>query len=250
MTYPLEPGEAWYDFTAGPEKWPESRPIGIAITVTTEGGIATRTVYFKPADGFPVRYKVLSASFDTSVAGSASDALCGTVGGTRTFSGGGAVSAAATVPGVDLNPLGDVSGNVFTKIPASWHDVTTTGCKSGGGACSYAAPNTVPLPDGRTTVGFSIRAPSANADATATLTWSLPRPEIGWIDAGDDECNASFHQSVPFERQLVKVPLAQLLSPAPQTYTFGGTQHFTETSEGDAASFDYTWSYTITIQRD
>ena len=79
--------------------------------------------------------------------------------------------------------------------------------------------------------------------------WGNQEWDEEWIDAGDDECNTGFHQNVPFEKQLVKVPLERLLSYAPQTFAFTGVQHFDKTSEKDPASFDYTWSYTITIQR-
>ena len=34
-----------------------------------------------------------------------------------------------------------------------------------------------------------------------------------------------------------------------RAFSFAGSQHFDKTTEGDAASFDYAWSYSITIQR-
>ena len=78
-----------------------------------------------------------------------------------------------------------------SSVPAKWHNVTTKGCKSNGSACTYTAPDTAPLPDGTWTTGFSIRAPTSKADETATLNWAIPDPEIGYIDAGNDECYTS-----------------------------------------------------------
>jgi hypothetical protein len=35
--------------------------------------------------------------------------------------------------------------------------------------------------------GFSVRAPSA--DGTATLSWIVEDPEVGYVDTGEDTCN-------------------------------------------------------------
>jgi hypothetical protein len=112
-----------------------------------------------------------------------------------------------------------------SSVPAKWHNVTTKGCKSNGSACTYTAPDTAPLPDGTTTVGFSLRAPSSGASETATLTWAIPDPEIGYIDAGDEACNTSFAQHLSLENEKTKVPLSKLLSYEPQTYTINGVRH-------------------------
>jgi hypothetical protein len=43
--------------------------------------------------------------------------------------------------------------------------------------------------------------------------------------------------------------IVSALSYARQTLTLNGVQHYGETSEGAAASLDYSWSYSITIRR-
>lgn len=66
-TYPLDPGEVWYEFTAPQRKWPASRPIGIEIVATTEGGIASTKVFFKPRETpLPARFRVNMAVEGTS----------------------------------------------------------------------------------------------------------------------------------------------------------------------------------------
>ena len=115
--------------------------------------------------------------------------------------------------------------------------------------CTYHAPDTTPRPDGTWTTGFSIRAPSSQANETATLNWAIPDPEIGYIDAGNDECYTSFAQFLSLSDEQTKVPLSKLLSSDPQTYTISGTRHWPTTSLGYPASIDYSWTYSITLQR-
>ena len=66
-TYPLEPGEVWYEFTAPKKKWPDSRPIGIEILASSSGGIATRKVFFKARElPLPPKFKVTMSVQGTS----------------------------------------------------------------------------------------------------------------------------------------------------------------------------------------
>ena len=74
-------------------------------------------------------------------------------------------------------------------------------------------------------------------------------PEVGFVDAGDDECNVHVWSYFPQEVQYRTVPLDTLRSTEPITLNFNGTGHLDHDNYGDPASIDHTWSYSLTIQR-
>jgi hypothetical protein len=122
-TYPLDPGEVWYEFTAPKRKWPDSRPIGMEIVATTEGGIASRKVFFKAREvKLPPRFHATMSVKSTS----------STTGSYREFDGSAVYTLRSATPGPDgsLNAWYDVEQSTVT------HALGTPGKQEG---CRYEA---------------------------------------------------------------------------------------------------------------
>jgi hypothetical protein len=121
-TYPLDPGEVWYEFVAPKKKWPASRPIGIEIIATTEGGIATRKVFFKARElPLPPKFHATMSVESTSSDGSY-----------REMDATAVYTLQSALPGPDgsLNAWYDVETSTVT------HALGTLGKKEG---CRYEA---------------------------------------------------------------------------------------------------------------
>jgi hypothetical protein len=123
-SYPLDPGEVWYEFTAPKKKWPNSRPIGIEIVATSEGGVATRKVYFKARElPLPPKFSVTMAVQGTS----------STSGEYREM------NATATYTLQSANPGPDGSLNAWYDVEVSnvSHALSALGNRA---MCHYEAP--------------------------------------------------------------------------------------------------------------
>ena len=108
-------------------------------------------------------------------------------------------------------------------------------------------PDQTPRPDGMWPVSFSV-SNGANA-GEAKLNWGMDDPEVGFVDAGNEECYTHIWGYFPPETQHRTVSLDTLQSTEPITLNFTGTGHLDHEALGGPASIDHTWSYSLTIQR-
>jgi hypothetical protein len=67
---------------------------------------------------------------------------------------------------------------------------------------------------------------------------------VGYSEPDDDECNVYLEGRVPGSETVRRVPLARLLGSEPVTLTTSGSY-----SEAGIESFEYSWTYSMTIQR-
>lgn len=242
-------GQPWYDFTAPPKAWPEGRPAGVTLTLATPTGIATGTITFGPIDT-TMHFRVVGASLRIHTDATSDDTYCGTVAGSKTFSGDFADD------GFDADDLIEVrdgrwSGQVDARVAARWTDHHLEGCRSGPNGkerCATTMPDRAPGGDGTWPISFA-----ASGDASAgevTLTWSLDQPEVGFVDRGDEECNVHIWSAFPLERRIRKVAVSALQGSGPVTVTFADTGTLDVNNDGmDHANITHTWEYTLTLQR-
>jgi len=200
----------------------------------------------------PIRYRILSASFTTHSKGSEPGGKCASLGGTSgwvTLKGG----SAGVVQDQEYSTLdtrwsgGVLSGQIFAKAATTISD-GASGCEYDSNwqlqPCSWTS-NDFALPN-PFAVGFSVRVPDP-ASGEAIVHWQVHSPGIG--DTATVKCDVAIYHHVPYDTTTRKVPLAQLLSSEPQTYSYGDSIHFDQDDQGHAASIDYDWTYTLTVQR-
>jgi hypothetical protein len=241
-------GRPWYDFTAPDDAWPASSPIGLKVILTTGAGVDEATVFFKPAED-TLYYRVVNATVSYHTTASAPSTLCGTESGSKSFDGEFAETDFDPENAITLED-GRLTGEVQGRVHGRWHSHHLEGCKSGPGGrvpCVTDMPDRTPGLDGTKPVSFSV-ANGANP-GEARLNWGMDDPEVGFVDAGDDECNVHVWSYFPQEIQHRTVSLDTLRSTEPITLEFNGTGHLDHDNYGDPASIDHTWSYSLTIQR-
>ncbi len=73
-------------------------------------------------------------------------------------------------------------------------------------------------------------------------------PEVGFFDAGDDECNSHVWGTSPTRFSGDGSP-PELQRTGPIPLTLAGSGHLDHEGNGDPASIDYDWDYELTIQR-
>jgi hypothetical protein len=149
-SYPLDPGEVWYEFTAPKRKWPDSRPIGMEIVATSEGGIASQKVFFKAREvNLPPRFQATMSVKSTSDRGDY-----------RELDGSAVYTLRSAIPGPDgsLNAWYDVEQSSITHALGTLFQ--TEGCRyqatgAGGGLESGDLELRV-LPDGQMVYAFML----------------------------------------------------------------------------------------------
>lgn len=144
-------------------------------------------------DGFPYRYKILSASFNqTTYAKSFVSYPCSRLNG---LTGTNEFKGQRGTPQLDPGNVFErgrysLDGKVYADVPASWTQ-TLSGCEvTDRGAvqpCQTTRVDT-PRPDGTWKMGFSIRANSPDA-TSAKITWTVMDPSVGYFDADNSVCN-------------------------------------------------------------
>jgi hypothetical protein len=238
-------GKPWYSFTAPAKTWPAAKPVGLDFTLTSAAGIATGPVSFK-AEEPTVYYEVIDASIDNHTDASSPNSYCGEVGGSRSFAGTFEDRPFSADDHLTIED-GDVDGEVSGRVQAEWYDDYVYGCKSGRQSCSTRLPDRKPLPDGSwpVTVSFS----NAADPSKVQLNWAMDDPEVGFVDAGDDECNSHVWGWFPQETQRTTMSRSELQGTGPIELTFAGTGHLDHDGRGDPASIDHTWEYRLTIRR-
>jgi hypothetical protein len=81
------------------------------------------------------------------------------------------------------------------------------------------------------------------------VRWRLEQPEVGFVDAGDPECNVHIWGAHGLDVNLQRVPRERFLGTAPVTLTFEGTGRPASNIDPDDATIDHQWSYSVTFQR-
>jgi hypothetical protein len=142
------------------------------------------------------------------------------------------------------NTLTDRGGRIWSSA-VKWTDsnYTTHNCDSDPDTgeevpCDYSAQDTT----GTWTDGVGLEAPSGG---NVMVEW----PSLGaMIGAVGDPCGVLFSRSLSFEEKRTSVPLTTFQSPGEHSISFSGSRHFTQDDNGDPASIDYTWSFTLTFE--
>lgn len=241
-------GGRWYSFTAPAQPWPDQSPAGLEFELLSGAGIARTPVSFR-AEQPRLYFEVLGASIETHTTASRPSALCGEVGGHQTFSGTFAPQPFSPEDRLTLAG-GGVSGEVSASVDAVWHDHVVWGCKAadeGPEVCEEAMPDRTPSPDGTWPLGFEFQP--ADDPGQVTLAWRMDDPEVGFIDAGDAECNAHVWGYFPNEVRRRTIARSELQALTPITLTFAGSGHLDKHGDVDPASIDHDWEYSITIRR-
>ena len=237
-------GKPWYSFTAPAQEWPDARPVGLDFEFRSAAGVATTPVSFKAEDP-TVYYEILDASIDNHTEASRPSSYCGEVGGSQSFGGSFDPEPFSTDDYLKIED-GDVSGEVVGNVQAEWYDHHLYGCTSEG-SCTATMPDRTPQPDGSWPVALSFS--EATDPSKIRLDWGMDEPEVGFVDAGDDECNSHVWGYFPQETRRTTVSRSELQGTEPITLTFAGTGHLDRDNRGGPASIDHTWSYSLTIQR-
>jgi hypothetical protein len=218
------------------------------MELVSAAGIARTPVSFE-AEQPQLYFEVLGASIETHTVASRPSPYCGEIGGRQAFSG--SYSPQPFSPDDQLTLAdGQVSGGVEAIVDAVWHDHLVYGCRAGGAGaepCEEAMPDRVPSGDGSWPINLSF-GPAADP-AELTLTWRMDDPEVGFVDAGDAECNSHVWGYFPDEVRRRTISRASLQATGPITLTFVGSGHLDRHADVDPASIDHDWAYTVTVRR-
>lgn len=209
-------------------------------------------------EDFPLHFRILNATLQTSTDGSKSasgDHLCGSIAGLpisghQTFTAATADDDFGPDNDVTLDDHGRMSGELYVRAPAVFtYDLK--GCKvlpDPPQSCTTSFERPAGG-DGTWSIGFSLEAPSKDAPE-ATLNWALADPSIGFFDADDDVCNVQeFWHPLAAEKQRTTVPMELIRGTAPFAVTLEGNDQFTTDSYGKPASLAYSWKSVLTLQR-
>jgi hypothetical protein len=224
-TYPLDPGEVWYEFVAPKKKWPDSRPIGIEIIATNEGGVATKKVFFKARE-LPLPPKFTATM---SVEGTSS-----TSGEYRKMAGSAVYTLQSATPGPDgsLNAWYDVESSTIT------HALSTLGNRAichyeatgAGGTFEHGDLELRILPDGQIVYALNLKH-------------AIPSTYVG-TDCPPDAMPPPIPAEIPAHLDTRRPgPAGQSLRPLPADFT----HHVTGATDVKSALLDSnsgTWTLT------
>lgn len=235
-------GKPWFELTAPAQAWPEDKPMGADVQIATSGGVAESGIRFKPTDP-TLHYRILAATMDTRTTATGQDTYCGTQAGSRSYAGELA-STEAFDPADRIELDGTISGEVDAQLTTRTTAHQLQGCGERKQACS------VTMPDRQGTGNMSFSVSPASDPSEVTLRWTLHQPSVGFVDAGDPECNV--HIWAPFGQEVAKrtVPLAALQSTDPITMRFEGQGDLDKNHDGMLpAQIHHSWSYVFKLQR-
>jgi hypothetical protein len=220
------------------------REIVLAYSNSSYDVKAPSTTRVRGADSCALRFRVVSARLEYQTNASADHILCGTQAGRIAWSGSAGADDEEQVVETER---GRVDGYLGTDVTGGSSGHHLEGCRyePGNGympCVADMAPRT-----GSKSVGFSL---SGGADdASWKLRWGLESPEVGFVDAGDDECNVHIWGYFDAEAEVREVPRARFMGTAPFTVTFGGSGSAPHTPNNTNATVNLEWSYSLTLQR-
>jgi hypothetical protein len=241
----FKPGEDWIEFTAPPSAWPASPPMGVKLILRSGAGVAEADATFRVQDS-KVYFKILGASVESRWSLSSNDHFCGVISGSQRFGGGFAPQP--------FNPRNEIHegqgrwlGFVEARINAAWTNHQVNGCKTNELGqrvpCSENLPDATPRPDGTWPIGFQVVQPAGSSDAE--LRWRVIPATVGYSEPDADLCHVYLEGRAPSEKTVQRIPLERLLGTEPITLTLNGSH----SSNDGIETVDYSWTYTITIQR-
>ncbi|MDQ3933407.1 MAG: hypothetical protein M3340_02110 [Actinomycetota bacterium] len=240
----FKPGEDWIEFTAPAQAWPASPPMGVKLILRSGAGVAEADATFRVQDS-KVYFRVLDASITSNWSAYSDDHFCGRISGSQRFGGG-----FAQKPFSQQNEMHSSQGRwlgfVTGYVNGAWTDHHVQGCKTNELGqrvpCSEHLPDATPRPDGTWPFGFQIVQPAGSSELE--LRWRLLPATVGYIEPDEDECFVYLEGRVPAAETVRRIPAEQLLGTQPVTLTFSGSYR-----ETGVEGFDYSWTYTMTIQR-
>ncbi len=166
---------------------------------------------------------------------------------TATLAGASAVEGENVLT---VNPDGTISGRVLANAPAQDSWPTLQGCMAdpnGGGV--VACDTTHSYTDGGEQLGFSFESTPGDR-STVTVTWSLPQPEVGFVDIGDEVCNVSTLAQYFSEAKIITVvPRDTFLTDAAKTLSISGAETFDRDYTGNPAHIDASFKQTVQFKR-
>jgi hypothetical protein len=109
--------------------------------------------------------------------------------------------------------------------------------------CAKDLPDVTPRPDGTWPIGFQVVQPAGSSEVE--LRWRIIPATVGYLEPDEDECNVHLEGYLPGDKTVLKVPAEQLLGSQPVTLTLAGSH----ASNNGFETVDYSWTYTLTIQR-
>lgn len=240
-----KPGDPWYRFTAPPQMWPDAKPVGLYVRVATRAGVAEGEVTFRAQDS-KVYFRVLDASVTSNWSASSTDHFCGRIAGSQRFGGGFAAkpfSAQNEIHQSQGRWLGFVTG----YIDAAWTQHHVEGCKTNELGqrvpCAEDLPDAKPRPDGTWPIGFQVVQPAGSSELE--LRWRIVPATVGYSEPDEEECFVYLEGRAPAAKTTQRIPVERLLGGQPVTLTLSDSWSASDGIE----SFDYAWTYSMTIQR-
>jgi hypothetical protein len=219
------------------------REIVLAYSNSSYEVKAPSTTSFRGADSCSLRFRVVSAQLEYQTNASADHILCGAQSGRIAWSGSAGADAEEQVVETER---GRVAGYLGTDVTGGSSGHHLEGCRYQPGGYVPCVADMAPRA-GTKSVGFSLYGGAE--DASWKLRWGLESPEVGFVDAGDDECNVHIWGYFDAKAEVREVPRATFMGTAPFTLTFAGSGNALHTPNNTNATVNLEWSYSLTLQR-
>jgi hypothetical protein len=197
---------------------------------------------------FPIYLRATQASFQTDASGSLVGGPLCDYSGTRRFSG--TLSGAQPVMKIDRGSNGALTGELLASTAARWTNNQLNGCRINDDGelvpCSTTGPDATPQPDGKRDIGFFLQGQRGN---NVVVDWALDDPEIGYVDAGNEECFV--HAWGPLDQEVTQqeYPVSMFAGPGLKTFDFSGTTRVTSSDFNGTTTLDYDWTFHMVMQR-
>jgi hypothetical protein len=206
----------------------------------------------EPTCGPPQPYfRVISFSSSETASGSEDSLICDVFGVADQASGTLNADDSLPQPQTTAPPTNTLttSGGFFQgEIKADDTELTflnykTHNCSIGPDGNEAPCDNTIPDRTAHQPDGVSLTGPQG---ANVKVIWPLVGANIGAVD---DRCSVFFWNTfTTLEDTETSVPLTTFQTPGQHTITFSGSHHFGTDALGNAASIEYSWSFSLTFE--